>query len=148
MLLITTFIPPGHIASGIPLPPLHLDTSHPEFLRRHSIQTHHIRNFSAATPSGHITSRIPPAAIPPGCPRIQKFFSANILSEHLVSENSPPPTFYPAYRIRNSPSAIPFGKIASGIPPPPFHLDVPRIRNSSSPTFHLPWISHIRNPIL
>nr|CAN61000.1 hypothetical protein VITISV_006828 [Vitis vinifera] len=67
MLLITTFYPSGYIASGLPPPSFHPDTSHPEFLHLHFTRTYRIR--------------IPlPANIPP---------------EHIASGFLFPPTFHP-----------------------------------------------------
>ena len=134
MLLITTFIPPGHIASKIPPPLLHPDTSHRNSSRHHSTRT-----------SPHSKILLCQHSI--RASRIRKFSSANILYGISHSEFSRRHSIR-TNRIRNSSAAIPSGHIASGIPPLPFHLDVPRIWNSSPPTFHLSRISHIRNPIL
>ena len=87
----------------------------------HSTRTYRIRNSSVVIPPGrpsHLEFLSPP--FHPDVSHIRKFSSANIPSGHIASE----------------------------IPSPPFHPDVPRILNYSPPTFHLPRISHIRNPIL
>ena len=150
MLLITTFylIRVSHTRNSSP-PPFHPGVSHPEFL-------------SAAISSGCLTPGIP-------------LRHHSIRMSH--TQNSPPPPFHPGVsHPKFFSAAIPSGCLTPGILlhhhslsgcltpgillcrhssqvshtrnlyPPPFHPDASH-PESYPPTFHLPRMPHIRNPI-
>ena len=127
----------------------HPRVPNPAFLlRRHSIRVYHTRNsFSAAIPSGCLTPGILLRRHSIRCltPRI-------LLRRHSIRMphiwNSSPLPFHPGVsHLEFFSVAIPFECHTPGILLRQHSTQMSHIRNSTRPTFHLPRISRIRNPV-